>query len=89
MKLAILDDLLCLAGIAAATGDAPRAARLAAAAEHQHSLISPLPTLATRASTKRASRPQRNHATDTWDRARAAGQTMRLDEATELALSST
>jgi predicted ATPase/DNA-binding SARP family transcriptional activator len=90
MKLAILDDLLCLAGIAAATGDAPRAARLAAAAEHQHSLISPLPTLADAGFHKASIETAKESCDpDTWDRARAAGQTMTLDEATELALSIT
>jgi predicted ATPase/DNA-binding SARP family transcriptional activator len=87
MKLAILDDLLCLAGIAAATGDAPRAARLAGAAEHQHSLVSPLPTLAD-AGFHKASIETAKESCDpeTWDQARSAGRAMSLDEAAELAL---
>ncbi len=88
MKRQLVDEVFCLAGIAAATGDAPRAARLAAAAEHHISLIAPEPTL-TDATPHRAAIESARAVCDrkTWEAAWAAGRTLTLDEAAEHALS--
>jgi ATP/maltotriose-dependent transcriptional regulator MalT len=88
MKVLVVEELFCLSGIAAATGDVARAARLAAAAELHNSLLAPEPTLADAGfhqtdieSARAACDPQ------TWERAWAAGRAMSLDEAAEHALS--
>jgi predicted ATPase len=88
IEYGILEEIVCLAGIAAATGDAARAAVLAAAAE-AHSSLQSSPSLADAgfhrsaiARTKAACDPE------TWEQASAEGRAMSLDEAAEYALSS-
>ena len=88
MKLPAVEAILCLAGIAAATGDTARAVRLAAAGAVHLSLLAPArgrqsPT--TRRiieSVKAACDPE------TWERASAEGRAMTLDEVADYALSS-
>ena len=87
-KRAMMEAIFCLAGIAAATGDPTRAARLAAAAELHHSRFTPegmFPDDEVRASiesAKAACDPE------IWEQAWAAGSAMSLDEAADYALSS-
>lgn len=88
MKVSIVEEIFCLAAIAAATGDATRAARLAAAAELHSSPISRLPTL----SGGGLHQPEIESAKatcdpETWEQAWAAGRAMSLDEAADYALS--
>ena len=87
MKQQIVDELFCLAGVAATTGDVARAARLAAAAELHDSLLEPQPTLSD-AGFHHASIESANAACDpeTWERASAEGRAMSLDDAAEYAL---
>jgi len=87
MKLPAAIDILYLAGIATATGDPARAARLAAAAAFHLSLVAPheadkpdYQEIIERA--KAACDPE------TWERASAEGRAMSLDEAADYALSS-
>jgi predicted ATPase/class 3 adenylate cyclase len=85
MKVHVAAPIFCLAGAAAATGDPARAARLAAAAELHHSLLTSSPVdancQAVIESAKAACDPE------TWERASAEGRAMSLDEAAEQALS--
>ena len=87
MKHDFHDPMFCLAGTAAATGDLARAARLAAAAELNYSL------LGTRdADDEVRYQPVIESAraacdAGTWERASAEGRAMSLDEAAEYALS--
>jgi hypothetical protein len=84
----MVEDIFCLAGIAAATGDPARAARLAGAADLDASQIPPLyiedsvrihqPNIE---SSKLACDP------GVWDRAFTDGRSMSLDEAAQHALS--
>jgi hypothetical protein len=79
----MVEAIFCLAGIAAATGDPARAARLAAAAELHHAPLAPEGMRLddeVRASTetaKAASDP------GIWEEAWAAGSAMSLDEAAD------
>jgi predicted ATPase len=89
MKLVIVEEMSCLAGIAAATGDVGRAARLASAAELHGSLLTTIATLSAVAfhqadieSAKAACDPA------AWEQAWAEGRAMSLDEAADYALSS-
>jgi len=87
MKAVIVDELRCLAGIAAASGDTARAARLAAVAELHHSfLVSDVDVFAELC---RAEIERVKAACDPedWKRAWAEGSAMSLDEAAEYALS--
>ena len=76
------EAVFCLAGIAAATGDPARAARLAAAAELHHSRVTPEGI--TLDDEVRASIETAKVASDPgiWQQAWAAGSAMSLDEAT-------
>jgi tetratricopeptide (TPR) repeat protein len=87
MKEHLVEVILCLAGIAAATGEPERAARLAAAAQHQLALIAPGSQLQS-ALFHRVDIENAKAACDreTWDRAWAAGHAMSLDQAAEHAL---
>jgi tetratricopeptide (TPR) repeat protein len=89
MKYAIVDEIICLAGIAAAMGDAVRAAVLAAAAELHGSRLAKYPSL-TDAGFHRAAIQSAKAASDPeiWERSSAKGRAMSLDEAAEYALSS-
>ncbi len=79
----MVEAIFCLAGIAAATGDLARAARLAAAAELHHSPLAPEgmnlddEVRASIESAKADSDP------GIWQQAWAAGSAMSLDEATD------
>jgi tetratricopeptide (TPR) repeat protein len=81
--LSMVEAIFCLAGIAAATGDPARAARLAAAAERHHPPLAAEFTVlddevrASIESAKAASDP------GVWDQAWAAGESMSLDEAAD------
>jgi tetratricopeptide (TPR) repeat protein len=88
MKYAIVDEILCLAGIAAARGDVARAAVLAAAAELHSSLVSKGPSL-TDAGFHRSAIERAKAACDpeTWERSWTTGQAMSVDEAAAYALS--
>jgi predicted ATPase/DNA-binding SARP family transcriptional activator len=86
MKLPAAIEIFWLAGIAAATGDTTRAARLAAAAALHLSLVAPY----------EAANPDYQEITErvkaacdqgTWDQAGAEGRAMSLDEAADYALS--
>jgi predicted ATPase len=82
-KRAVAEAVFCLAGIAAATGDPARAARLAAAAELHHSRVTPEGMFlddevgASIETAKAASDP------GIWQEAWAAGSAMSLDEAAD------
>jgi predicted ATPase len=80
-KRAMMEAIFCLAGIAAATGDPARAARLAAAAELHHSRHTPEGI--TLDDEVRASIETAKVAADPgiWQQAWAAGSAMSLDEA--------
>jgi tetratricopeptide (TPR) repeat protein len=88
MKPEFVDPTFCLAGIAAATGDTARAARLAAAADLHYSLLGAADAIdsaryeAVIELAKSACDPE------TWERASAEGRAMIPDEAAEYALSS-
>jgi predicted ATPase/class 3 adenylate cyclase len=88
MKAEFVDPTFCLAGVAAATGDTARAARLAAAADLQYSLLGPAAAedsaryLAVTERAKSACDPE------IWERAFAEGRAMTPEEAAEYALSS-
>ena len=88
MKPHMLDEIFCLAGIAAATGDVARAARLAAAAELHQAFIAPDTAVV---DLHRANFESRKAAADgdTWRQAWAAGRAMSFDEAVAYALSPT
>lgn len=89
MKYAIVDEISCLAGIAAASGEAARAAVLAAAAELHSSLVAKGPSL-TDAGFHRSAIESAKAAADPeiWERSSAEGRAMSLDEAAEYAMSS-
>jgi predicted ATPase/class 3 adenylate cyclase len=82
-KRAMAEAVFCLAGIAAATGDPVRAARLAAAAELHHSRLTPEGILLD--DEVRASIETARSTSDPgiWQEAWAAGSAMSLDEATD------
>jgi predicted ATPase len=82
-KLAMVEAIFCLAGIAAATGDPARAARLAAAAELHHSPLAPEGTDLD--DEVRAKIESAKAACDRgiWLQAWAAGRAMSLDEAAD------
>lgn len=85
----MVDEILCLAGIAAASGDVERAALLAAAGEQHRSLFPSSPSLADAEFQRTAlERAKASCAPDTWKRASAEGRAMSLDEAAEYALTS-
>jgi predicted ATPase len=86
IRYAIVEEISCLAGIAAATGDAVRAAVLDVAAKLHGSTSSP--SLA-EAGLHRPAIDRAKAACDrkTWEQACRAGQTMSLDEAADYALS--
>ena len=86
---AIVEELFCLAGIAAATGDVERAARLASVAELHSSLLATFAALADVAS-QQADIESAKAACDpaAWEQASAEGRAMTLDEAADYALSS-
>jgi hypothetical protein len=89
MKLVIVEAVFCLAGIAGATGDAPRAARLAAAAELHGSLLAALPTLSDAGFHQRHIESAKAACDlESWEEAWTEGKAMSLDEAAEYALSS-
>jgi predicted ATPase/class 3 adenylate cyclase len=89
MKLCILEAITCLAGVAAATGDAARAAVLAAAAEVHSSLLAPYPSVMDAEFQQPAiERARAVCDPETWEQAWTAGQAMSLDEAAEYAQSS-
>ena len=86
MKLPAAEEILWLAGIAAATGATARAGRLAAAAEFHLSLLAPY----------EADNPDHREIIETvravcepetWEQASAEGRAMSLDEAADYALS--
>jgi hypothetical protein len=83
MRTAVVEPIFALAGIAAATGDIGRAARLAGAAEFHRSLIHE-PTFHENdiEIAKASCEPE------TWEQASAEGRAMSLDEAADYALSS-
>ncbi|HEV8402584.1 MAG TPA: adenylate/guanylate cyclase domain-containing protein [Candidatus Limnocylindrales bacterium] len=87
MKLGMVEGLLVLAGIAAARGDAERAARLAAAGERHHALIAPATSMDVYPHRPNIERARAACDAETWRRASEAGRAMDLDEAVELALS--
>ena len=87
MKLPAVEGILCLAGIATATGDTARAVRLAAAGAVHLSLLAPdgaedVDYQEIIESVKAGCDPE------TWERASAEGRAMSLDEAADYALSS-
>ncbi len=88
-KLQMVGEISCLAGIAAATGDTMRTARLAAVAELHYSRLALELALADagyhRADIERA---RTACSPETWERASAEGLAMSLDEAADYALSS-
>ncbi|HEX7310826.1 MAG TPA: adenylate/guanylate cyclase domain-containing protein [Gaiellaceae bacterium] len=88
-KLQMVAEISCLAGIAAATGDTMRTARLAAVAEVHYSRLALELTLADagyhRADIERA---RTACSPEAWERASAEGLAMSLDEAADYALSS-
>jgi hypothetical protein len=89
MKLVIADVMFCLAGIAAATGDTIRAARIAAAAEFHTSHLAPEPTLASAGlHRKDIETAEASCDSEAWKQAWAAGRAMSLEEAADYALSS-
>jgi predicted ATPase len=81
MRSPVVEAMLALAGIAAATGDAARAARLAGAAE-RHEPVS----LGATFHEADIERVKAACAPETWERAWAAGRAMSLDEAADYAL---
>jgi predicted ATPase len=87
MKHGVVEEISCLAGIAAATGGTARAARLAAVVELQHSLA-PGDGVFAELWACRAEIEDAKAACDpeTWERAWAEGHAMSLDEAAEYAL---
>jgi predicted ATPase/class 3 adenylate cyclase len=84
-KRAVAEAVFCLAGIAAATGDPARAARLAAAAELHHSRLTPEGMFLD--DEVRASIETAKAASDSgiWQKAWAAASAMSLDEAADYA----
>ena len=87
MKLPAAEEILWLAGIAAATGHTSRAARLAAAGAFHLSLLAP----------DEADDPDNKEIIEsveascdpeTWEQASGKGRAMSLDEAADYALSS-
>jgi predicted ATPase len=84
-KLAMVEAVFCLGGIAAATGDPARAARLAGAAELHHPHLAPEGM--TLDDEVRASTETAKAASDPgiWQEAWAAGNAMSLDEAADYA----
>ncbi len=84
-KLAMVEAVFCLGGIAAATGDPARAARLAAAAELHHPQLAPEGM--TLDDEVRASIETAKAASDPgiWQEAWTAGSAMSLDEAADYA----
>jgi predicted ATPase/class 3 adenylate cyclase len=88
MKWRMAEDILCLAGIAAATGETARAARLAGAADHHCSAVPPIYI----EEAIRLHRPSIESAKagcdpGIWDPAWAEGWAMSLDDAAQYALS--
>ena len=82
-KAAVAEAVFCLAGIAAATGDPARAARLAAAAELHHSRLTPEGIFLddeVRASIETA---KATSDPGIWQEAWATGSAMSLDEAAD------
>jgi predicted ATPase len=88
MKEHLIEVILCLAGIAAATGEPERAATLAAAAQHQFALIAPESQLQSELF-HHVDIENAKAACDreTWDRGWTAGRAMSLDQAAAHALS--
>src|SRR4051794_6663586 len=88
MKIAMVEELFWLSGIAAATGEVERAARLASAAELHSSLLATFAALPDVAS-QQADIESAKAACDpaTWEQASAEGRAMTLDEAAGFALS--
>ena len=84
-KIAMVEAVFCLGGIAAATGDPARAARLAAAAELHHPQVTPEGI--TLDDEVRASIETAKAASDPgiWQQAWAVGSAMSLDEAADYA----
>lgn len=87
MQQMMAAEILDLAGTAAATGDAERAARLVAAVEPHRSLLPPEKAPAHDLHWANIERAQAACDPDTWERAWAAGRAMSLDEAAAYALS--
>ena len=83
MRRAVVEAILAFAGIAAATGDIGRAARLAGAAEFHGSLFLEATFHENDIEGARASCEP-----ETWEQALAEGRAMSLDEAADYALSS-
>ncbi len=83
MRSPVVEAILALAGIAAATGDIGRAARLAGAAEFHGSLFLEATFHENDIEGARASCEP-----ETWEQASAEGRAMSLDEAADYALSS-
>jgi predicted ATPase len=87
MKLPVAEEILCLAGIAAATGDTARALPLAAAAAFHLSLLAPH-AAADPINQEIIERVKAACDPETWEQASAEGRAMTLDEAADYALSS-
>lgn len=87
MKLPAVEQILCLAGIAAATGHTARAVRLAAAAAFHLARL--VPQGADYVDYQEVIESvKRGCERETWERATAEGRAMNLDEAADYALSS-
>src|SRR4029077_7525281 len=87
MKLPAVVDLFYLAGVAAATGDTARAARLAGAAGFPLQLLPSAAAVDPDCATI-AERVRADCDAESWERASAEGQAMTLDEGVDYALSS-
>lgn len=87
MKLPVAEDILCLAGIAAATGDTEWAFPLAAAAAFHLSRLAPH-AADDPINQEIIERVKAGCDPETWEQASAEGRVMTLDEAADYALSS-
>jgi predicted ATPase/class 3 adenylate cyclase len=87
MKLPVAEDILCLAGIAAATGDTEWAFPLAAAAAFHLSVLAPH-AADDPINQEIIERVKSGCDPETWEQASAEGRVMTLDEAADYALSS-
>jgi predicted ATPase/class 3 adenylate cyclase len=87
MKYAAAEEICCLAGIAAATGDSVRAARLASAVEPYRSLLAEYQNVFGEIHLPDVESAKASCDPETWGRAWAEGRAMSLDEAAEYALS--
>jgi predicted ATPase len=87
MTLIVLTQIACLAGIAAATGELVRAARLAAAEEFHRAIFAPATLTEVTGHHAKIESAKAGCDPAIWERASAEGRAMSLDEAADYALS--